>query len=63
MPAEIGKTDMERIGLFSEMEYITVGDKYVTQFNRKYIWFSLQSDNGHFLYENSYLVFKLNSIF
>lgn len=27
---------MERIGLFSEMEYITVGDKYVSQFNRKY---------------------------
>ena len=36
MPAEGGKTDMERIGLFSEMEYIPVGDKYVSQFNRKY---------------------------
>ena len=36
MPVEGGKTDMERIGLFSEMEYITVGDKYVSQFNRKY---------------------------
>ena len=27
---------MERIGLFSEMEYITVGDKYVSQFNRPF---------------------------
>ncbi|XP_055423368.1 cilia-and flagella-associated protein 96 isoform X3 [Bubalus kerabau] len=36
MPAEGGKTDMERIGLFSEMEYITVGDKYVSQFNRPF---------------------------
>ena len=23
-----GKTDMERIGLFSEMGYTTIGDKY-----------------------------------
>ncbi|XP_032324636.1 UPF0602 protein C4orf47 homolog isoform X1 [Camelus ferus] len=36
MPAEGGKTDMERIGLFSEMEYITVGDRYVSQFNRPF---------------------------
>lgn len=36
MPVEGGKTDMERIGLFSEMEYITVGDKYVSQFNRPF---------------------------
>ncbi|XP_074185935.1 cilia-and flagella-associated protein 96 isoform X3 [Rhinolophus sinicus] len=36
MPAEGGKTDMERIGLFSEMGYITVGDKYVSQFNRPF---------------------------
>ncbi|XP_004579063.2 UPF0602 protein C4orf47 homolog [Ochotona princeps] len=36
MPLEGGKTDMERIGLFSEMEYITVGDKYVSQFNRPF---------------------------
>ncbi|XP_011933462.1 PREDICTED: UPF0602 protein C4orf47 homolog [Cercocebus atys] len=36
VPAEGGKTDMERIGLFSEMEYITVGDKYVSQFNRPF---------------------------
>lgn len=34
----MGKTDMERIGLFSEMEYITIGDKYVSPFNRKYIF-------------------------
>lgn len=27
---------MERIGLFSEMEYITVGDRYVSQFNRPF---------------------------
>lgn len=38
MPSEMGKTDMERIGLFSEMEYITIGDKYVSPFNRKYIF-------------------------
>lgn len=38
MPGEVGKTDMERIGLFSEMEYITVGDKYVSPFNREYLW-------------------------
>lgn len=37
---------MERIGLFSEMEYVTVGDKYVSSFNRKYIWFSLQPNSG-----------------
>ncbi|KAK2493167.1 hypothetical protein MC885_017478 [Smutsia gigantea] len=36
MPVEGGKTDMERIGLFSEMEYVTVGDKYVSQFNRPF---------------------------
>ncbi|KAJ7326760.1 hypothetical protein JRQ81_016519 [Phrynocephalus forsythii] len=36
MPSETGKTDMERIGLFSEMEYITIGDKYVSQFNRPF---------------------------
>ncbi|KAM7110930.1 cilia-and flagella-associated protein 96 [Molossus nigricans] len=36
MPAEGGKSDMERIGLFSEMNYVTVGDKYVTQFNRPF---------------------------
>ncbi|GAB5570151.1 UPF0602 protein C4orf47 homolog isoform X1 [Prionailurus iriomotensis] len=36
MPAEGGKTDMERIGLFSEMEYVTVGDKYVSSFNRPF---------------------------
>uniref|UniRef100_A0ABI7X317 Cilia-and flagella-associated protein 96 n=1 Tax=Felis catus TaxID=9685 RepID=A0ABI7X317_FELCA len=27
---------MERIGLFSEMEYVTVGDKYVSSFNRPF---------------------------
>ncbi|KAM6220538.1 cilia-and flagella-associated protein 96 [Rhynchocyon petersi] len=36
MPAESGKSDMDRIGLFSEMEYITVGDKYVSPFNRPF---------------------------
>ncbi|XP_036022396.1 UPF0602 protein C4orf47 homolog isoform X2 [Onychomys torridus] len=36
MPGETGKTDMERIGLFSEMEYVTVGDKYVSPFNRPF---------------------------
>ncbi|KAI5943755.1 cilia-and flagella-associated protein 96 isoform X1 [Manis javanica] len=36
MPVEGGKTDMERIGLFSEMEYVTVGDKYVSHFNRPF---------------------------
>ncbi|XP_053515947.1 UPF0602 protein C4orf47 homolog isoform X2 [Artibeus jamaicensis] len=36
MPAEGGKTDMERIGLFSEMGYVTVGDKYVSPFNRPF---------------------------
>lgn len=39
MPAEGTKTDMERIGLFSEMEYISIGDKYVSSYNRKYIGF------------------------
>lgn len=37
MPGEGTKSDMERIGLFSEMEYITVGDKYVSHHDRKYI--------------------------
>uniref|UniRef100_A0A670XRG2 Cilia-and flagella-associated protein 96 n=1 Tax=Pseudonaja textilis TaxID=8673 RepID=A0A670XRG2_PSETE len=36
MPSEMGKTDMERIGLFSEMEYISIGDKYVSPFNRPF---------------------------
>ncbi|XP_029442782.1 UPF0602 protein C4orf47 homolog [Rhinatrema bivittatum] len=31
-----GKTDMERIGLFSEMEYITIGDTYFTALNRPF---------------------------
>uniref|UniRef100_A0A8D0H713 Cilia-and flagella-associated protein 96 n=1 Tax=Sphenodon punctatus TaxID=8508 RepID=A0A8D0H713_SPHPU len=35
MTAE-GKTDMERIGLFSEMEYVTIGDKYASQFSRPF---------------------------
>lgn len=36
MPVE-GKSDMERIGLFSEMGYITIGDKYVSHYMRKCI--------------------------
>ncbi|XP_004457843.1 cilia-and flagella-associated protein 96 [Dasypus novemcinctus] len=36
MPVEGGKSDMERIGLFSEMEYISIGDKYVSLFNRPF---------------------------
>lgn len=36
MPAETTKTDMERIGLFSEMEYISVDDKYVSPYNRPF---------------------------
>ncbi|KAF6083757.1 hypothetical protein HJG60_001848 [Phyllostomus discolor] len=36
MPVEGGKTDMERIGLFSEMSYVTVGDKYESPFNRPF---------------------------
>ncbi|XP_049628351.1 UPF0602 protein C4orf47 homolog [Suncus etruscus] len=36
MPAEGTKTDMERIGLFSEMEYISIGDKYVSSYNRPF---------------------------
>lgn len=63
MPVEGGKTDMERIGLFSEMEYVTVGDKYVSAFNRKYIWFSLQPNSGYFPYEILDLIFRLNGIF
>ncbi|XP_030048510.1 cilia-and flagella-associated protein 96 [Microcaecilia unicolor] len=35
MAAE-GKTDMERTGLFSEMEYITIGDTYVSSLNRPF---------------------------
>ncbi|XP_036157100.1 UPF0602 protein C4orf47 homolog [Myotis myotis] len=36
MPGEGTKSDMERIGLFSEMEYITVGDKYVSHHDRPF---------------------------
>ncbi|XP_009890070.1 PREDICTED: UPF0602 protein C4orf47 homolog [Charadrius vociferus] len=35
MPAE-GKSDMERIGLFSETGYITIGDKYVSHYMRPF---------------------------
>ncbi|XP_028658836.1 UPF0602 protein C4orf47 homolog [Erpetoichthys calabaricus] len=35
MPLE-GKTDMERIGLFSELGYISIGDKYTTSHNRPF---------------------------
>ncbi|XP_064005081.1 cilia-and flagella-associated protein 96 isoform X2 [Pogoniulus pusillus] len=35
MPVE-GKSDMERIGLFSEMGYVTIGDKYVSQYMRPF---------------------------
>ncbi|KFO05682.1 UPF0602 protein C4orf47 [Balearica regulorum gibbericeps] len=35
MPAE-GKSDMERTGLFSEMGYVTIGDKYVSQYMRPF---------------------------
>ncbi|XP_006015952.1 UPF0602 protein C4orf47 homolog [Alligator sinensis] len=31
-----GKTDMERIGLFSEMEYVTIGDKYASHYMRPF---------------------------
>lgn len=48
MPAEGGKTDMERIGLFSEMGYVTVGDKYVSQFNREYSFlYGLRVDTSY----------------
>ncbi|NXP08517.1 CD047 protein, partial [Thinocorus orbignyianus] len=35
MPAE-GKSDMERIGLFSEMSYVTIGDRYVPCYMRSF---------------------------
>ncbi|MBN3301744.1 cilia-and flagella-associated protein 96 [Amia ocellicauda] len=35
MPQE-GKSDMERIGLFKEMGYVTIGDKYSSQYNRPF---------------------------
>ncbi|XP_038611081.1 UPF0602 protein C4orf47 homolog [Tachyglossus aculeatus] len=35
MPSE-GKSDMDRIGLFSEMGYITIGDRYVSHYNRPF---------------------------
>ncbi|XP_041080082.1 UPF0602 protein C4orf47 homolog isoform X2 [Polyodon spathula] len=35
MPSEM-KTDMERIGLFSEPTYITIGDKYTSPYNRNF---------------------------
>ncbi|XP_065490677.1 cilia-and flagella-associated protein 96 [Caloenas nicobarica] len=35
MPAE-GKSDMERTGLFSEMSYVTIGDKYVSCYMRPF---------------------------
>ncbi|NXX88344.1 CD047 protein, partial [Centropus bengalensis] len=35
MPME-GKSDMERIGLFSEMSYVTIGDRYVSHFMRPF---------------------------
>nr|XP_033799537.1 UPF0602 protein C4orf47 homolog isoform X1 [Geotrypetes seraphini]XP_033799545.1 UPF0602 protein C4orf47 homolog isoform X1 [Geotrypetes seraphini]XP_033799553.1 UPF0602 protein C4orf47 homolog isoform X1 [Geotrypetes seraphini]XP_033799558.1 UPF0602 protein C4orf47 homolog isoform X1 [Geotrypetes seraphini]XP_033799567.1 UPF0602 protein C4orf47 homolog isoform X1 [Geotrypetes seraphini] len=31
-----GKTDMERLGLFSEMEYVTIGDSYIPSLNRPF---------------------------
>jgi len=34
MPPE-GKSDMERIGIFKELGYISIGDKYTSFFNRK----------------------------
>ncbi|NXP48187.1 CD047 protein, partial [Heliornis fulica] len=35
MPVE-GKSDMERIGLFSEMGYVTIGDKYIPSYMRPF---------------------------
>ncbi|POI24001.1 hypothetical protein CIB84_012251 [Bambusicola thoracicus] len=35
MPTE-GKSDMERTGLFSEMSYVTIGDKYVSHYMRPF---------------------------
>ncbi|KAG9347003.1 hypothetical protein JZ751_005930 [Albula glossodonta] len=35
MPPE-GKTDMDRVGLFKEMGYITIGDKYTPNINRPF---------------------------
>eukprot|EP00076_Gallus_gallus_P008172 XP_004936032.1 UPF0602 protein C4orf47 homolog isoform X1 [Gallus gallus] len=35
MPTE-GKSDMERTGLFSEMSYVTIGDKYVSPYMRPF---------------------------
>ncbi|XP_035281701.1 UPF0602 protein C4orf47 homolog isoform X1 [Anguilla anguilla] len=35
MPPE-GKTDMDRVGLFKEMGYITIGDKYTTNTSRPF---------------------------
>lgn len=36
MPPE-GKSDMERVGLFKEMGYISIGDKYTPFIYRKYM--------------------------
>ncbi|CAN0051378.1 cilia-and flagella-associated protein 96 isoform X1 [Lampetra fluviatilis] len=35
MPSD-GKTDMERVGLFSELGYISIGDKYKSSFNKAF---------------------------
>ncbi|KAM6075624.1 cilia-and flagella-associated protein 96-like [Chlamydotis macqueenii] len=35
MPVE-GKSDMERIGLFREMDYVSIGDKYVSHYMRPF---------------------------
>lgn len=36
MPSMEGKSDMERIGVFKEMSYISIGDKYTPVSNRKH---------------------------
>ncbi|XP_062249428.1 cilia-and flagella-associated protein 96 isoform X2 [Platichthys flesus] len=36
MPSGEGKSDMERLGVFKEMSYISVGDKYTSPSNRPF---------------------------
>ncbi|XP_026212869.1 UPF0602 protein C4orf47 homolog isoform X2 [Anabas testudineus] len=36
MPSGEGKSDMERLGVFKEMNYISIGDKYTSPINRPF---------------------------
>lgn len=56
MPSGEGKSDMERLGVFKEMSYISIGDKYTSPISRKndlFIYCLIHVMNLSIIYKSS----------